>query len=301
MKRYGSPGDPAIAADMSAAGITSFGPFEWDDTNAKAKMFKLGASSAWTWDDCVNRAIYEPELHSVKDEKGTKQNLITQRMSAARKALFGKTKGVIDEIMKHDDGKTPRDVSSLAAEDAASGGHIVERHILGEGKMLGNRQVALRAAFQKVDGVRMDLDAAGTATVFASGSAALAVVKAAITAELKANWATHRLALAKGTQVKITHGAAVSVVGYTKTDSPPGVAYPDSVTPKYLDNSKSGDRELYAGDYHGAGKPSDPNAPDKAKPKLTSGGPKAMAGVFLIVDPSLTSPGGWAVYTAYPK
>lgn len=42
--------------------------------------------------------------------------------------------------------------------------------------MTGNRQVALRAAFWRVNGVngvRMDLDAAGTATVFANDAAAL--------------------------------------------------------------------------------------------------------------------------------
>lgn len=302
MQKYGSPSDPAISADMAAAGIKNFGPFEWDDTNAKAKMFKLGSTApAWTWDDCVNRAIYEPELKSVKDEKGTKQGLISQRVNAARKALIGKTKGVIDEIMKHDDGKTPRDVTSLAAEDAASGGHVVERHILGEGKMLGHHQVAMRAAFHKVDGIRMDLDGAGTATVFANGGVALTAVKAAIATELKTNWLTHRISLAKGTQVKITSAVAVSVVGYTKIDSPIGDPYPDTAMPKYIDNSKAGDRELYAGDYHGAGKPSDPNAPDKTKTALTKAGPPSMNSVYVIVDPSQSAPGGWAIYTTYPK
>lgn len=301
MAKYSSPTDAAIAAAMTAAGITSFGPYEWDDTNPKAKMFKVKAGFAWSIGDCVNRASYEPETKAVAEEKGTKAGLIGQRVAAARKALFGQAKGPIEKIMEHDEGRTPRAVASLAAEDAASGGHIVERHILGAGLMTGHRQVALRAAFWKVGGVRMDLDAAGTATVFASDAVALGSVQAALAAELAANWATHRATLAKGTQVKITHAVAVNVVGYTKHDAPLGAPYDEAVMPKYLEPAKAGDRELYRGDYAGAGRPADPNAPDKAKDALTTGGARVMNNVYLIVDPNQNAPGGWAVYTTYPK
>jgi hypothetical protein len=167
--------------------------------------------------------------------------------------------------------------------------------------MTGHREVALRAAFWKVNGVRMDLDAAGTATVFANDAAALAAVKAALLAELSANWAAHRVTLAKGTQVKITHAVAINTVGYTKSDAPVGTPYPEPMTPKYIDGSKAGDRQLYAGDYAGVGRPADPNAPDAAKAPLTTGGPGAMGSIFLIVDPNQNADGGWAVYTTYPK
>ena len=302
MTKYSSPTEAAIAAAMSAAGITDFGPYEWDDTNAKARMFKLKSGVAWTIADCVNRPLYEPETKAVADEKGTKVGLIGQRVATARKALFGKAKGVIDKIMEHDEGRTPRAIASLAAEDAASGGHTVERHILGHGLMTGNRQVALRAAFWRVNGVRMDLDAAGTATVFANDAAALAAVQAALTAELAANWATHRESLVKGTHVKITHPVAVNVVRYTKHDPPLGTPYDEALMmPKYLDAAKPGDRELYRGDYAGAGRPADPSAPDTAKDPLTTGGAGVMNNVYLIVDPNQDAPGGWAVYTTYPK
>ena len=178
-------------------------PYEWNDDNPKAKMFKLKADVAWTLADCVNRPIYQPEdmAKAVADEKA-KHTLVSPRVRAARMALFGQAKCVIEKIVEHDDGKTPRACTSLAAEDAASGGHIMERHILGHGLMTGHEQVALRAAFWKVNGVRMDLDPAGTATVFESDAEALAAVQAALLAELAANWATHRVTLAKGTQLK---------------------------------------------------------------------------------------------------
>lgn len=302
MTRYASPADGAIAEMMTAAGITDFGPYEWSNDNPKAPMFKLKSGVAWTLADCVNRPIYEPEdpAKAVADERG-KSALVAQRVAAARKAIFGKPQGVVDKIMEHDDGKTPRACTSLAAEDAASGGHIVERHILGHGLMTGHREVALRAAFWKVNGVKMDLDPAGTATVFASDGETLTAVKAALLAELSANWAVHRVTLAKGTQVKITHAVAVNTVAYTKIDAPIGTPYPETMTPKYVDSSKTGDRELYAGDYAGPGHPADPNAPDTAKPRLTSGGPLVMNSLYLIVDPNQDADGGWAVYTTYPK
>jgi hypothetical protein len=302
MKSYTTPTDAAIAAAMTTAHIADFGPYEWNDDNPRAKMFKLKAGVAWTLADCVNQPIYEPEdpAKAVADEKG-KNALIKQRVRAARMAIFGKAQGVVDKIMDHDEGKTPRDCVSLAAEDAASGGHIVERHILGKGLMTGHEQVALRAAFWKVNGVKMDLDPLGTATVFASEAGALTAVQAALLAELSANWAVHRVSLAKGTQVKITHAAAIKTVGYTKKDAPLGTPYVETLMPKYMDNAKAGDRVLYPGHYAGAGRPTDPAAPDPAKDPLTTGGDRNAVSIYLIVDPQQNADGGWAVYTTYPK
>lgn len=160
-----------------------------------------------------------------------------------------------------------------------------------------HRQVALRAAFQRVNGKLMALDAAGVASVFASGGAATTAVQAALNAELVPNWqSTHMAALAKGTQVKISASVSVPAVSYTKHDPPPGDPYPDSEMPKYIDGSKSGKRELFRGDYT-----SGPNPPDKTLDPLTTGGAGTQGTVYIIIDPSPSYPTGWAIYTAYPK
>ena len=299
LTQYGDPSAAAIAKLMSDAGISNFGPYVWDDTNASAPMFKLSASfTGWTVEDCLNAPRYEPEDPSktVAGEKG-KSSLVASRRKKAMAAIFGSTQGVVDAILAHDGGKTPRAIASLAAEDGYSGGHTSERHILGAGKMVGHGEVAERAAFWYVGGVRMDLDDAGRASVFSSASGALTAVQAAVTSDLAANWATHRRSLAKNTQVKITVAATVPVVAYTKSDAPPGTPYPTTDRPKYMGGS--GDRELYAGHYTGAS--SDPNAPDAKKAPLTAGGSATWGNVYVIVDPKSSAPGGWAIYTAYPK
>lgn len=296
---YTSPGDPAISATMSAASITNFGPYIWD---SDVPRFKLNnAYTTWTIADCVNSAIYEPETNAVSGEKSKKQGLINMRRTAAMRAVFGATKGVAEKIMQQNNGTAPRAFANLATEDTYSVGHSNERHILGNGLMTGHRQVALRAAFWKVNGVRMDLDAAGTATVFANQTTATTAVTTALNNELVANWATHRADLARGKQVKINSPVSVSCVAYTKRDAPPGSPYPDTEMPKYIDNTKSGDRELYPGDYVGPGQPSDANAPDPTKQSLTTGGSVVYNHVYVIVDPNPSAPGGWAIYTAYPK
>ena len=167
--------------------------------------------------------------------------------------------------------------------------------------MTGHRQVALRAAFWKVDGVKLDLDEAGTASVFADETTATTAVKAAINAKLVANWNTHRKTLAKGTQVKINAAVSVKCVAYTKSDDPVGEPYAESEMPKYIESSKDGERELYPGDYAGAGLPTDANAPDKAEDPLTTGGETTYDHVYAIIDPNKDRLGGWGVYTAYPK
>lgn len=299
-KDYFVATDPDIAADMAAAGITSFGPFVWD---SRVPRFKLEPATpnphfgTYTLADCVDQPIYDAEKQTVAGERGNKRSLISMRRRAAMQQLFGITAGVIEKLLAHDEGKTPRPFVSLQAEDAVSGGHSAERHILGEGDMPTHRQVALRAAFQRVNGKLMALDAAGVASVFANGGAATTAVQAALNAELVPNWqSTHMAALAKGTQVKISASVGVPAVSYTKHDPPPGDPYPDSEMPKYIDGSKNGQRELFRGDYT-----SGPNPPDKAQPPLTTGGAMTQGTVYIIIDPSPSYPTGWAIYTAYPK
>jgi hypothetical protein len=297
-KDYTNPTDPDIAAEMTAAGITSFGPYIWD---SRVPRFKLDpAFTAWTDVECMEDPAFQPESKAVAGEQGTKAALIAARRKAALQAVFGKTQGVALEIMKVKAGKAPRDFASLGAEDGYSGGHSADRHILGQGKMTGHREVALRAAFQRVGGVPMPLDGAGTASVFSSESAASAAVQAAL-AQLAASWVTHRRSLAEGTQVKLTVPVAVSSVAYTKRDAPVGTEYPDTEMPSYIDSGKPGVRELYPGDYRGPGRPADAKAPDPAKPSLTTGGAVTQGNVYVIIDPNAGAPGGWAIYTAYPK
>src|SRR5215218_6891695 len=196
---YKDPKDPAIAADMTAAGITDFGPYIWD---AAVPRFKLDpAYAGYTDAHCVDTPVFEPETLAVANEKGSKGSLIQSRRRAAIDKIYGVTQGIVLDILKHDGGKTPRPFVSLATEDAASGGHTVERHILGQGVMAGHRQVALRAAFWRVAGIRMDLDHLGTASVFARDGDATTAVQAAW-AQLTANWPAYRLELAQNTQVK---------------------------------------------------------------------------------------------------
>lgn len=299
MAQYTSPTDAGCAAAMTAAGITAFGPYIWDDTNAKAPMFKLDTTyAAWTIDDCLNSARYQPEdpTKVVAGEKG-KQSLIGNRRKAALKAVFGATQGVVDKIMASNDGKSPRALKTLAEEDGLSGGHTTERHVLGVGVMTGNEQVAQRAAFHRVGGKPMPLDDSGQASVFGGMGDAQAATQAAITNELAANWDTHRVSLAKNTQVKINVAAPSPVVAYTKSDDPKGTAYLPEDIPKYMGGA--GDRELYAGHYTGAADAGD--APDTTKTPLTAGGAGNWGKVYVIVDPKASAEGGWAVYTSYPK
>lgn len=294
MVQHASPtADATVSALMTTAGITNFGPYVWDDA---VPMFKLAPGyAAWTLADCVSTAVYQPETLAVAGEKGAKHSLIQNRRKAALKAVFGVTQGVVDAIMAVSAGAAPRALATLGTEDGYSGGHIVQRHILGSGLMTGNQQVAERAAFWNVGGTAMDLDPSGVASVFGSMSDAQAAVQTWITNELVANWATHRVSLAKNTQVKGLIAAAAPVVQYVSDT--PGTKYPLTDKPKYMGGT--GDRELYAGHYTGGA--TDPNAPDTSKAPLTTGGSATWGNVYVIVDPKASAPGGWAVYTAYPK
>ena len=268
------PADPEIDAEMKAAGITSFGPFHYD---ARVPRFKIEPAhnpgfGGYTLADCANAPIYEPEIKSVANDKTPKQNLITARRNAALRALFGATQGIVEDILAHDDGKSPRPFVSLAAEDGISGGHSDQRHILGKGLMAGPRQVGLRAGFHYVNGTYMKLDSSGRASVFKDETTATAAVQAALTGDLKANWPARARELAEGDQVEIDFTVPVAAVAYTKHDAPPGTPYPDTDTPAYIDASKSGDRELFTGDYSGPGRPGDPTGPDRTKDPLTDGG-----------------------------
>ena len=196
-------------------------------------------------------------------------------------------------------GPDPRPFVSLATEDGICGGHSAERHILGQGDMPTHREVALRAAFWRVNGKLMKLDDAGIASVFATEGAATSAIQAAL-ATLTPNWQAHMVTLAKGTQIKLTAPASVPAVAYEKHDSPKGTPYDENVEmPTYIDGSKPGRRELYKGDFKGDAK--DPNAPDAAKDPLTTGGAAVQGNVYIIIDPSQDYPEGWAIYTAYPK
>ena len=162
-----------------------------------------------------------------------------------------------------------------------------------------HREVALRAAFWRVNGKLMKLDDAGIASVFASEGAATAAVKAAV-ASLEPNWEAHMATLAKGTQLKLTVPGAVPAVAYEKVDSPKGAPYDENLDmPTYIDGSKPGKRELYTGDFKGDPKAAD--APDPAKNALTTGGATVHGNVYIIIDPSQSYTDGWAIYTAYPK
>ncbi|MFL6278332.1 MAG: DUF4157 domain-containing protein [Blastocatellia bacterium] len=297
---YDVPTHDDIKGIMEAAKITDFGPFQWD---SGVPRFKLNPNyNNWTIADCVNKAIYEPESKDVAGEKGKKYHLIAMRRKAALESVLGTIKKGAEAILSVNDGKTPRAFVSLEKEDDYSGGHSHQRHILGKGKMTGHRQVALRAAFQKVDGVLMALDDAGIASVFADEDKATAAVKTALDKDLVQKWETHRKTLAKGSQVQITEAVNVSCVAYTKQDDPPGTPYAESEMPKYIDTSKSGERELYAGDYTGAGRPTDANGPDTTKKSLTTGGNATYTKVFVVVDPTTKqNTGGWAIKTAFPK
>ena len=182
---------------MAAAGITNFGPYVWDTKVPRWKLEegKLNPSfTGWTQDDCVDRPIYEAEMNTVKDEKGSKSSLVGVRRERGIAQVFGITRGVVEKIMEHDDGRTPRPFVSLANEDATtkSKGHTVERHILGMGEMAGPRQVAMRAAFQRVNGKKMVLDDTGRASVFKDEATANAAVQAWLAADFLPNWrATH--------------------------------------------------------------------------------------------------------------
>jgi len=294
MVQHANPtADPAVATLMSAAAIANFGPYLWDDA---VPMFKLDpVYAAWTIADCVSTAVYQPETNAVVGERGNKNSLIQGRRRAALRAVFGATQGIVDAIMATSDGTAPRALAGLSTEDGYSGGHIVQRHVLGSGLMTGNQQVAERAAFWNVGGTAMDLDPSGVASVFGSLGDAQTAVQAWVTKELIANWAVHRVNLAKNTQIKTQLPAPSPVVQYVSDT--PGVKYPATDKPKYMGGA--GDRELYAGHYTGAA--SDPNAPDASKAPLTTGGAAAWGKVYVIVDPKAGAPGGWAIYTAYPK
>jgi hypothetical protein len=269
-----------IQTIMTTAGISSFGPFVWDDSVPRFKVNP--AYTGYTIADCVNRAVYQPESITVAGEKSKKNSLIAERRKAALQAVFGITKGVVEAIMAESDGLKPRKVTSMATE----GGHCLERHIIGLGEMVGARQVALRAAFWKVNGKQMNLDPKGTASAFDSEATANAVIADFISKDLEPNWATHRLTLAGNTQIQVHYGVSSKVVAFTKADAPPGTPYPDAMMPKYIDNGQTGDRLLFAGDYAGAGRPTDPNAPDTAKPPLTVKGPTTMPKAYIVVDPN---------------
>ncbi|HVA88532.1 MAG TPA: hypothetical protein VNL71_01695 [Chloroflexota bacterium] len=291
---------PAVSALMVAAGINNFGPFVWDDT---VPRFKLNGNFAgWTFADCLQGAVYQPELTAVAGEKGNKQALMLTRVRTARQAIFGITQGVIDAIIAASGGAAPRAFTTAAAEDALNlGAHIVQRHVLGQGIMAGRREVALRAAFWQVNGVAMDLDPAGISSVFAAAADADASIGAAIAGELTANWDVHRRALARGNDVKITIPITGAAVAYRKHDAPVGVPYTDADFPKYIDPAKAGTRVLFGGDYIGAGQPADPNAPNIALDPLTDDVTAAVTNVYIIVKAEADAPGGWYVHTAFPK
>ncbi|MGH2408949.1 MAG: hypothetical protein ACRDGS_01140, partial [Chloroflexota bacterium] len=271
---------PEITALMTTAGITAFGPFVWDDTVPRFKVNQ--AFTGWTFADCLQGAVYQPETTAVTGEKGTKQSLMLSRVRAARQAIFGVAQGVIDAIIASGGGAAPRAFTTAAAEDALNlGAHIVQRHVLGQGIMAGRREVALRAAFWRVNGVAMDLDPAGVSSVFAAAAAADSSISAAITGEFTTNWDVHRRALARGNDVKMTVPITGAAVAYRKHDVSYGDPYPDTQFPKYIDSAKTGTRVLYGGDYTGAGQPTDPDAPDLALDPLTDDVTASIATVYI--------------------
>ncbi|HXT35090.1 MAG TPA: hypothetical protein VN837_05895 [Chloroflexota bacterium] len=291
---------PAVSALMTTAGITDFGPYIWDDS---VPRFKVNTAFAgWTFADCIQGMVYQPELRAVTGEKGNKHGLMINRVKAARLAIFGVTQGVIDSIIASGGGAAPRVFTTAAAEDALNlGAHIVQRHVLGQGVMAGRREVALRAAFWRVNGVAMDLDPSGVSSVFAAATDANSSIGAAITGDFTTNWDANRRALAKGNDVKMTVPITGTAVAYRKHDAPYGDPYADAHFPKYIDPAKTGTRVLYAGDYTGAGLSADPNAPDLALDPLTDDVSATIATVYIIVKAEAAAPGGWYVHTAFPK
>ena len=256
-------------------------------------------SPATTLADCEDKPIYDAETKDVKDDRSLNTTMIAQRRAAAMKAVFGFSKGTIEKLVAHDGGRTPRPFVSLADEDAACGGHSAERHILGQGDMPTHREVALRAAFWKVNGKRMDLDALGIASVFQDEATATAAVKAAIAAEITPNG--RRRTSPRSPRARRSRSASQSRSRPWPTRRSTAPRARHTPTRRCRPTWTRQARTARAVPRRLQGRADGPGRPDKTQPALTAGGATVQGTLYMIIDPSPTYATGWAIYTAYPR
>jgi len=201
------------------------------------------------------------------------------RVAAAKarlRQLFSNYKvAYLDAVTAHKGGVDPRSFTSVAQEDFY-GGHTTKKHVKGMRLMAqGKEDLALRV----VRGLPGE-SPVPQASYFEDLAEANAAAELAITTD----WSTLRAKIAAGKQ-KVERPVAVGHVGFALKENP---AMPTLQLPSYL-----------GGPYPGPLYPGDPRAQNSSLPPVTI--VTAVAGAMVVVRPDPSKPGGWYVFTAFPK
>lgn len=149
----------------------------------KSGINPVGRLENLLWGDCDSLVVRHP-TETVPD--------IVMRQQMALNAIIalpGVDRQIAQRVFAEKDGREPRDLKTAAEEDAISGGHIDDRHVLGTGGTINTTQQLQARADGAVDGMGNLLypPCPGVAGAFANAGASQAGMQAALTAHRNAN------------------------------------------------------------------------------------------------------------------
>jgi hypothetical protein len=290
------------------------------------------AGDAIRWEGCLEKTPYEPESYEWDDDYKTdpavtpgfkraldrNNKLVGQRVRWIRQrvldaATSNTNEMTVGEICRRYDGRYPR--ATNLHQDERLGGHTIARHVLGTGGgVQDERDIAIRAAFEKIPGSttppaapgpalfeKSDLKGGLVASAFRNEGAATRAAKTA-REHLSKTWTTlpstrnHLARTTDSIEFRINAPPA-DLVAYERRRPKP---HPTGDLPAYVPygprriKPAKGRRPLYEADRAASG------ASPRIQP-LTN--PVTLIGrvVVLVKATTAKGSGGWYILTMYPE
>jgi hypothetical protein len=232
------------------------------------------------WNDCSRDLDLPGEVGTDKE----KRRRMAERELVRR---LGKAP-LVRAILDHDDGRTPRPFSSVAAEDAAViAAHITDKHVFGMGLVPDKEALAIRVA-QGIPPPHSRKCGSFDSLADADDS-----VQAGLQARMgtPAGWEVVRdqlMTIGAVPPPGIVEGLTGAGTALEKTDAGNG-PYPVTAMPTWYSGG-AGSRALYPGDTRTTSPTGTP---------LTSDVRCTQVKIRILADPN--APGGWYVNSAWPQ
>ncbi len=231
------------------------------------------------WKDCSEKT-------QLIGESGAQKQ---QRIQLAEQTLISKlgNSAMVQKILAHDRGQSPRQFNSVADEDALGlGGHTTERHVFDMGIVSDTEKLAMRVCRHT------PATCPGKAGAFMSLGDANISVKQGLQAQVTQNWEHIRMELVKGKTVNLYHRLSSRGTALKKVDNPPKKKYQAVEMPPYAHNMGQGNRPLYPGD------PKMPIPPNVNNPMTKYVTPTE---VYIRFVSNANAPGGWYINSSWPQ
>jgi hypothetical protein len=186
----------------------------------KSRIDPAGRNEALLWGDCDSLVV----RHATETPAD-----ITMRQQMALNAIInlgGVDRQIVQRIFANQEGRQPRAALTAAAEDAISGGHINDRHVIGTGGTI-NTLVQLQNRANGTYGPPCP----GIAGAFASAAASQTGMQNALNAHIAANannWNALRQQLIRGQTINLWN-IVTAVAGHVARNGQPMNNAPTSV------------------------------------------------------------------------